>query len=585
MKAFLRIGLALCTLLALCLTCLVACNPASTPDSGETTGSESDAPPTDATPAYFKLTKDTVIVRSDKNEDYVEAAQTLRDKLEAATGLRLGLRNDSSDPAPSEILIGETTREVASAFYAEITAMDYGYAVLGEGVLAVAGGNVESTMSAIDFFLEKTYGSAQGDAQMELLVGSQDQYKHQYAITELTIDGNPITDYTILYDTGNGFRSAAQALATDIEKKSGVTLPVAKRAAGAKTPHSITLVNDTEFDDFTYTYSAKDGDITINCSAKSSERTGDSFITRFLNNDMTGKVDLKMPTEETTAFAFAENESYNYVFQKTTDEVKICAGVKRYTNHYIDRNGKPVVAYIIEAKKGAVTMQMGTYNAEYTINESQVLDQILAEQRVNGTDVCAAVNGCLYAWDGDMNWYRPEGLNIKDGVVLGDHNSDLYHSFVLKKDGSYYMGRTPGVIDPADVQLSIGGWWMLLRDGSFVSEDDMGITFDSGSFALARHPRTAIGFREDGTLLLVVVDGRISSHSNGATIPDLAIMFKELGCVDAINIDGGGSSISYTKNYATGEFKYWNRPNADNGPRATLNSTLLIRNPDYTEGE
>ncbi len=61
-----------------------------------------------------------------------------------------------------------------------------------------------------------------------------------------------------------------------------------------------------------------------------------------------------------------------------------------------------------------------------------------------------------------------------------------------------------------------------------------------------RAPRTAIGIREDGSVVLVVVDGRAKlPHSVGATLAELAQLMKNLGCRDAMNMDGGGSSVMF----------------------------------------
>lgn len=56
----------------------------------------------------------------------------------------------------------------------------------------------------------------------------------------------------------------------------------------------------------------------------------------------------------------------------------------------------------------------------------------------------------------------------------------------------------------------------------------------------ARHPRTAIGWNRD-YLYLVVVEGE-QKHSVGMTFPELAAYMRELGCEEALNFDGGGSS-------------------------------------------
>ncbi|MCK7477320.1 MAG: phosphodiester glycosidase family protein [Candidatus Moduliflexus flocculans] len=61
-------------------------------------------------------------------------------------------------------------------------------------------------------------------------------------------------------------------------------------------------------------------------------------------------------------------------------------------------------------------------------------------------------------------------------------------------------------------------------------------------FAEARHPRTAVGVRADGRILLVTVDGRQPERSVGMTIAELAALLLELGAVEAINMDGGGST-------------------------------------------
>lgn len=55
-------------------------------------------------------------------------------------------------------------------------------------------------------------------------------------------------------------------------------------------------------------------------------------------------------------------------------------------------------------------------------------------------------------------------------------------------------------------------------------------------------PRTAVGIKEDNTVVFYVLDGRQSGYSYGAKQITVAERLKELGCVDAINLDGGGST-------------------------------------------
>lgn len=61
-------------------------------------------------------------------------------------------------------------------------------------------------------------------------------------------------------------------------------------------------------------------------------------------------------------------------------------------------------------------------------------------------------------------------------------------------------------------------------------------------FNTIRHPRTAVGKKADGTIVFVVVDGRSKGNAQGMSIFELRSIMGWLGCKDAINLDGGGSS-------------------------------------------
>lgn len=61
-------------------------------------------------------------------------------------------------------------------------------------------------------------------------------------------------------------------------------------------------------------------------------------------------------------------------------------------------------------------------------------------------------------------------------------------------------------------------------------------------FATGAAPRTAVGITESGNVIFYVIDGRQQPYSYGVQLKTLAVRMKELGCVDAINLDGGGST-------------------------------------------
>ena len=83
-----------------------------------------------------------------------------------------------------------------------------------------------------------------------------------------------------------------------------------------------------------------------------------------------------------------------------------------------------------------------------------------------------------------------------------------------------------------------------------------------------RNPRTAIGYTQENHLILVTVDGREGS-SIGLTLNELANLMKSLGCINAMNLDGGGSTIMSIKN------KIVNKPAVQGG--IPLSHALVVK--------
>jgi len=125
------------------------------------------------------------------------------------------------------------------------------------------------------------------------------------------------------------------------------------------------------------------------------------------------------------------------------------------------------------------------------------------------------------------------GYAISDGVS-GSNLSTSFASFGLTKNNDFILG----VLQPADVpalnfvQLLTGFGW-LVRDGVAQRSTDTEVA-----------PRTAIGVDKQGRLLMLEVDG-IEATDQGLTLNQLADWFLELGVYQAINLDGGGSSVAF----------------------------------------
>ncbi len=105
--------------------------------------------------------------------------------------------------------------------------------------------------------------------------------------------------------------------------------------------------------------------------------------------------------------------------------------------------------------------------------------------------------------------------------------------------------------------------------GRLLSNGEIGSGFEAGAA-----PRTAVGVKADGTVLFYVLDGRQSNYSYGARLETLAARMKELGCIDAINLDGGGSSAIGGVYPGSTNFALLNSP-SDGSPRSCANYIFL----------
>ena len=118
-----------------------------------------------------------------------------------------------------------------------------------------------------------------------------------------------------------------------------------------------------------------------------------------------------------------------------------------------------------------------------------------------------------------------------------------------------------------DVVEAIGGREWLVEDGAVGIRPVSSVTTNV-------HPRTAVGLRSDGRLLLATVDGRQPGYSVGMTAADLAAMLMAQGAEDAIMLDGGGSTTALVRRPGDVEASLVNRPSA--GYQRAVDNALLV---------
>ncbi|HMS54728.1 MAG TPA: phosphodiester glycosidase family protein [Fimbriimonadaceae bacterium] len=133
-----------------------------------------------------------------------------------------------------------------------------------------------------------------------------------------------------------------------------------------------------------------------------------------------------------------------------------------------------------------------------------------------------------------------ESVPIQPGNILLAANGTKTPWLASLRPGQRLTVRARSVgMDLGKVEHAIAGGPTLVRDGKPVT--DWSFQGFGDSFANRRHPRTAIGRGPNGEIWLVAVDGR-QKLSDGATLGELATIMLNLGCTDAINLDGGGST-------------------------------------------
>lgn len=149
-----------------------------------------------------------------------------------------------------------------------------------------------------------------------------------------------------------------------------------------------------------------------------------------------------------------------------------------------------------------------------------------------------------------------------DGFVISLHGESMkYFNWFQRGD----RVRLYFVVDPAwlDVYNSITGGPMLIRGGKTALDTSVSEKLRQGYSN--RIPATAVGNTLDGRLIFVVMDGRQKKFSIGVTFSELADFMRSLGAINAIGMDGGGSSTMVIDGAVV------NRP-SEGGPRRVSNA-------------
>jgi len=180
----------------------------------------------------------------------------------------------------------------------------------------------------------------------------------------------------------------------------------------------------------------------------------------------------------------------------------------------------------------------------------------------------AAINGGGFVdqsssaeWTG--NGGLPTGVIMNEGkVIFDDLGGKKTNSLGITKDGVMIVGSySVNELKELGVQEAVSFYPALIINGKMTQSSG------DGGFGIA--PKTAIGQRKDGAIILLVIDGR-SLSSPGATVTEVQEIMYKLGAFNAINLDGGKS----TTMYYDGEII--NKPSNSMGER-TIATAIIVK--------
>lgn len=158
------------------------------------------------------------------------------------------------------------------------------------------------------------------------------------------------------------------------------------------------------------------------------------------------------------------------------------------------------------------------------------------EEFVNKNNAVAGINASGFSYS-EARGYTPTGVMIKDGKIVANNGSTGW--------GGGIIGFTNNNVLVLTKSSAYEALQMGIRDavsfGPFLIVNGVSSQFKgNGGYGIA--PRTAIGQRKDGIVLMLVIDGRRPGHSLGVDMVELTNIMLRYGAYNASNLDGGGSS-------------------------------------------
>lgn len=510
------------------------------------------------------------------------AIDELKSALSKVYGIKASVStNEAGAKYEKKIYIGISDTEMEKKLGLELTVDRFAYKLESEDRILICGGSMSAVCEAIEHFCSELLGFDEKlDVQEKKILSLATSFvseEKKYPYASYTLGGVAIEDYKIVIDHSR-HADFAEPLVLSLGSYTGRAPEVISRDTLSGGEQALFCIGafDREWSNifpsglsgYSIRFDASDGKITVGfgaANAKDYERAA-AAIVEVIKPDESGYAELPTNTFSSIKYKTSSEYTPTWILAEENEE-ELSEGVIYRELLYKDAAGKPYRAYVLIVDPALNSLYMGSSQDgyEYAPEVKQHVAGHMSSAAGKGIDVIAGVNADFFAIGGD---YHPSGLAVKEGKLIGEGAAGRPY-FAFTKDGRAIVGYNCVDADVESLRTAVGGSNVLVHN-SFPQLFDM-----SDAFSYVGHPRTLAGVREDGKIILAVIDGRQPSVSNGASLEQCALFMMSLGASEAINLDGGGSSTMIVER--EGELVTENS-GSDGALRKIYNSLIVIKN-------
>lgn len=271
-----------------------------------------------------------------------------------------------------------------------------------------------------------------------------------------------------------------------------------------------------------------------------------------------------------TASAFAQNQDSTSFVKAKWAKTRVAPRTKLITFHFNGNslfNANENITYVEVKNNGR------RFGLEIAADEKKLITTSNFAEKAGAT---AAINGTFFDVKngGSVDFVKVDG-KVVNNTRLEKNNSRARHqrAALVINAGVLEIQKWDG---SSNWEEKIPAQNVMLT-GPLLLYNSVKEAIDSAAFNTLRHPRTCIGIKPDGKILLLTVDGR-NENSAGVSMFELTKIMAWLGCSSAVNLDGGGSTTLWVNNKGTkGVVNYPtdNKKWDHNGERKVANVVIL----------